>query len=133
MSRLDRMSHADLRAEVADLNAYADTLKGVLVASGFETFERVGGWAAKLSPQERALVGALFHAYPRVMAAADLLECLPGQDHAVDRQLGLVAVKVCHIRAKLGADAIVTERGVGFALGARLVNIIRNPPAEKAA
>lgn len=128
MSRLDRMAQskaiAALRAEVADLNAYCDTLKGALAAQGCETFERVGEWAKGLTGQERAFVGALFHAYPRTMAAADLLECLPGHDHVVERSVGLVSVKVCHIRRKLGADAIVNERGVGFALGSRLHAII---------
>lgn len=109
---------AYLQAELADLNIYCNTLKGALAAQGCTTFERLGPWSSKLTTQECALVGALIHAHPRVVAQPDLLDCMPGHDHAAERQLNLVVVKVNHIRQKLGhKDAIVSVRGLGYALG----------------
>lgn len=116
---------AHLRADVADLTTYCNALKGALAAHGCATFERLGSWASVLTTQECALVGALIHAHPRVMSQFDLLECMPGHDHVKERRLGLVVVKVNHIRNKLGhKDAIVAVRGQGYALGPWLANLI---------
>lgn len=116
---------AHLRAEVDDLTAYCNTLKGALAAQGCTTFERLGSWSSVLTTQECALVGALIHAHPRTVSQFDLLECMPGHDHVTERRLGLVVVKVCHIRQKLGhQDAIVAVRGRGYALGPWLAALI---------
>jgi DNA-binding response OmpR family regulator len=48
---------------------------------------------------------------------ADIIEHLPGHDHARERQLQLVDIVVHKVRRKLGALTIEAERGVGFRLG----------------
>lgn len=116
-----------LRRELDEVTAYAGVLKGALAAQGLETNARPGAWATLLTPQERALVGVLLGAYPRVVGAGRLVDCLPGHDHAVVRGEELAPVLVCRIRKKLGADAILTVRGIGFSLGRALYDVIQAP------
>lgn len=118
-----------LLRELDEVSAYAGVLKGALAAQGFETMARPGAWATKLTPQEQALVGALLRAYPRVLSPEHLLNCMPGHDHAEERQVQLVVVKVSHVRKKLGRDAILTVHGAGFAMGHRLHDVIHGAEA----
>lgn len=77
-----------------------------------------------LTPQEQALVGVLLGVYPRVVRSEHLIDRLPGRDHAAVRGEQLVPILVCRVRKKLGADAILTVRGVGFTMGPRLYDEI---------
>jgi DNA-binding response OmpR family regulator len=65
------------------------------------------------------LIGALYRCYPRPIGQEALLDLLPGRDHVEDRQPKLVASKVCHLRRKLGADAIEFVPGLGYRLGSK--------------
>jgi DNA-binding response OmpR family regulator len=97
-----------------------EVLKGALSAAGMATVPTYAGWMSGLSPQERALLGVLYARYPRPIPREVILEFLPGQDHTRERQLQVVDVLVHKLRKKLGADAVITERGAGFRFGRRL-------------
>ena len=73
---------AYLKQELANLEAYCSTLKGALAAAGIATVPARRPILEKLRRQEAALVGILFAAYPRVVHAYDILQALPGRDHA---------------------------------------------------
>jgi len=116
---------AFLKREVADLEAYCSTLKGILAAAGLETVRPRHPLLARLTQQEAALVGILFAAYPRVVHRYDILEALPGRDRNEDRAASLVPCKVVHIRKVLGRHAIENVRGEGYRLGAALYDELR--------
>jgi DNA-binding response OmpR family regulator len=111
---------AHLRREIADLEAYCATLKGALAAAGVASTPMRHPLLAKLKPQEAALVGILFAAYPRIMHRYDILEALPGRDTAEERVASLVPCKVAHVRKVLGHDAIENLRGEGYRLSPAL-------------
>jgi DNA-binding response OmpR family regulator len=94
-----------------------DVLKSALAAAGVNTIPTHDGWMTGLTRQERALMGVLFARYPHAMPRDTLLDFLPGQDHARERQLQVVDVIVHKVRKKLGVHAVETERGRGFRLG----------------
>ena len=96
-----------------------DLLKGALAAAGANVPSRPESWLSDLTTQERALVGALFAKFPRVVDRYDLLEALPGHSNTEDRQVQILNVVIHRIRKKLGEAAIRTERGEGFRLGDR--------------
>jgi DNA-binding response OmpR family regulator len=93
-----------------------ELLKGALAALGCEYTPPAEPWVANLTPQERALLGALYARYPRAVDRYDLLEFLPGRGS--DRQAQLVSIVVHKLRAKLGPDAVLTEHGMGYRMGA---------------
>lgn len=121
---------AFLKREVADLNAYCATLKGALAAAGLTSTPGRHPLLAKLKPQEAALVGILFSAYPRVLHRYDILEALPGRDQVEERVASLVGCKVAHVRKTLGHDTIENVRGEGYRLGDRFYRELA--AAEKA-
>jgi DNA-binding response OmpR family regulator len=94
-----------------------DVLKGALAAAGVSSVPMAGFWLGGLTPQERALLGVLYARYPQTVAREVILDFLPGQDHARERQLQMVDVLVHKVRKKFGADAVVTQRGHGFHMG----------------
>jgi hypothetical protein len=94
-----------------------DILKGALAAGGIRSQPASASCVAGLTPQERALVGVLFAHFPNPVHRFDIMESLPGHDHVQERQQRMVDVLVCRVRNKLGGDAVITERGVGFRLG----------------
>ena len=94
-----------------------DILKSALAAAGVSTIPTHDAWMTGLTRQERALMGVLFARYPHAMPRDTLLDFLPGQDHARERQLQVVDVIVHKVRKKLGVHAVETERGHGFRLG----------------
>ncbi len=96
-----------------------DLLKGSLAAAGLHMESKPEPWLSELTTQERALVGALFARFPRVVDRYDLLDSLPGYSNAEDRQVQILNVVIHRIRKKLGDDAICTARGQGFRLGDR--------------
>jgi DNA-binding response OmpR family regulator len=96
-----------------------DLLKGALAAAGLHMGGKPEPWLSELTTQERALVGALFARFPRVVDRYDLLDSLPGYSNSEDRQVQILNVVVHRIRKKLGEDAIYTARGEGFRLGDR--------------
>lgn len=96
-----------------------DLLKGALAAAGLHMAAKPEAWLSELTSQERALVGALFARYPRVVDRYDLLDSLPGYSNMEDRQVQILNVVVHRIRKKLGDDAVYTLRGEGFRLGDR--------------
>ena len=94
-------------------------LKGALAAAGGEAVPAYRPWMTGLTPQEQALLGALYSHYPNPVGKHELLELIPGYDHVQERQSQLVNVKVHHLRKKLGADAIENVWGRGYRLGER--------------
>src|SRR6185503_2455370 len=100
---------------LARLEALAEAQAAALAADGCETVLAPSAILARLSSgQERALVGALWRVHPAGLDPLTLLERLPANDHARDRDLALVKTVVARIRRKLGAGAIETLRGEGF-------------------
>jgi hypothetical protein len=92
-------------------------LKGALAAASSEPVPIYKAWMGGLTPQEQALLGALFRHYPNPVGGYALLDLIPGQDHVQERQVQLVAVKIHDLRKKLGGQAIETVRGAGYRLG----------------
>lgn len=110
-----------------------DLLKGALAAAGLHMEGKPEPWLSELTTQERALVGALFARFPRVMDRYDLLDSLPGYSNAEDRQVQILNVVVHRIRRKLGEDAIYTARGHGFRLGDRFYAELKSKSAPSEA
>lgn len=108
------------QAVIRQQDELIEVLKAALAAAGVEHTPSYSAWMGGLVRQERALVGILFASYPRALARETILELLPSQDRARERQLQIVDAVVCKIRKKLGAEAVVTERGEGFRLGGAL-------------
>jgi DNA-binding response OmpR family regulator len=110
---------AEQRQVIAEQDALIELLKGALAAAGAQdNIPAYRPWMEALTPQERAVMGALFRCYPRPLDKEALLDLMPGQDHVEDRRPQLVAVKVCHLRRKLGADAIEFVPNLGYRLSA---------------
>ena len=108
---------AEQRAVIAEQEALIELLKGALAAAGSQDdLPAYRPWMEALTPQERAVMGALFRCYPRPLDKETLLDLMPGQDHVEDRRPQLVSVKVCHLRRKLGPGAIEQVRGLGYRL-----------------
>lgn len=113
-----------LRAEIRELEALVDMLKGALFAAGVEKVPERLIWAERLTPQHRALLGMLFQAWPNAVGSYDLLDGLPSRDHAHDRDVTLVHVIVSQVRAIFGHEAVVTHRAVGYSLGAGMRTVM---------
>lgn len=107
-----------------------DLLKGALAAAGLHMAGKPEPWLSELTTQERALVGALFARFPRVVDRYDLLDSLPGYSNSEDRQVQILNVVVHRIRKKLGEDAIYTARGEGFRLGDRFYAELNSKPVS---
>ena len=107
-----------------------DVLKGALAVDGAQTVSDHSDWMRGLTPQERALVGALYSAYPRIIPREALIECLPSRDHVLERQLQTVDMVVHKVRGKLGAETVVTHRSLGFQLGESFYRSIPRAVAE---
>lgn len=110
---------AELQARLTgykELEAMVDTLKAALAADGVEWEPPMPAVMVPLTQQERALVGVLLRAYPRAVCREAILACLPSQDHAMDRNPGLISVLVHRIRAKAGAGAVISHRPWRFSL-----------------
>jgi hypothetical protein len=88
-----------------------DILKGALATHGIEAFPVVEHWGdVRLTPQESALVGALYAVFPKAINRYQLLELLPGQDRVKERTITTVGV-VVHKRpgeARQGRHRITT-------------------------
>lgn len=106
-----------------------DLLKGALAAAGLHMEGKPEPWLSELTTQERALVGALFARFPRVVDRYDLLDSLPGYSNVEDRQVQILNVIIHRIRRKLGEDAIYTARGQGFRLGDRFYAELKSKSA----
>jgi hypothetical protein len=106
-------------------------LKGALAAAGGEAVPTYRPWMGGLTPQEQALLGALYRHYPNPVGKYELLELIPGYDHVQERQAQLVSVKVHHLRKKLGGDAIENVRGLGYRLGQRQYEAMREEASER--
>jgi len=110
---------AEQRKVIAEQEALIELLKGALAADGRQSeIPAYRPWMETLTPQERALMGAMHRAYPRPLSKETLLDLMPGHDHVEDRCAKLVTVKICHLRRKLGQDAIEHVRGIGYRLSA---------------
>jgi DNA-binding response OmpR family regulator len=121
---------------IRDLEGMVDVLKAALAAEGVDTTLTIQPWMRGLTHQERAVVGALYAAYPRVINKYDLLELLPGFDHVAERTMGSVGVAICKVRKKIGKDAIENVWGSGFKLGDEFYSRCQEPiqlPLLKAA
>lgn len=123
---------AEQRELIAELESLIDLLKGALAGTGQNDVVDYQPWMKGLTPQERALVGALYACYPRAMDKYALLDVLPGYDHVCDRSAQLVAIKVCHVRKKLGAAAIENLSGLGYRLGAKQHQAMKREPTAEA-
>lgn len=110
---------ADLRRQLADAEAMIDVLKGAFAAHGMEVPENICALPG-LVTQERAMIGALFHTYPRPAGSFFLLDTLPSRDCTKDRDANVIKVLACRIRRKLGKDAIETVHGVGYRLSSAM-------------
>jgi len=124
---------AEQREVIAQMEGLIEVLKGALAAAGSQDdIPSYRPWMEALTPQERALMGALHRAYPRPLDKEALLDLLPGQDHVEDRQPQLVAVKVCNLRKKLGTGAIEHVSGLGYRLSREQWAAMRGPESPAA-
>ncbi|CAM5435232.1 response regulator transcription factor [Mycolicibacterium aubagnense] len=73
------------------------------------------GLPVSLTPQEYRLFAFMVHQRARVVSQLEITEHLYSQDFA--RDSNSVEVLVARLRKRLGADVIVTRRGLGYTLG----------------
>ncbi|HEV2506686.1 MAG TPA: response regulator transcription factor [Mesorhizobium sp.] len=73
------------------------------------------GLPISLTPQEYRLFAFMVHQRARVVSQLEITEHLYSQDFA--RDSNSVEVLVARLRKRLGADVIVTRRGLGYTLG----------------
>lgn len=69
-----------------------------------------------LTPQASELVEYLRRAYPAPRSPSLILEALTPRDHAQERDISAIAVRVKSIREKCGVDCIDTVRNRGYRL-----------------
>lgn len=103
------MTYEELQEELRQADATIDVLKGALMA---ETVKSLGvpAWAIRLTPQRRALMGALVAAYPRYLPTEALNDCLP---HKNGSFADGVKIGVYYIRKTLG-PVIESLYGYGY-------------------
>jgi DNA-binding response OmpR family regulator len=104
---------AELRKARARIAVLEARLRGAAVA-GLD----VPDWKWSLTRQERALVQALWEAYPRVLTNAALDQAIPHHDHAADRGPGLIPTIISRARRKI-PGGIERIAGVGYRLTAQ--------------
>lgn len=102
---------------IVTLKARIDVMKSQLAAQGQETTPAPAEWMRKLTPSQRAIVGALYAAYPRAVRHLCLLESMTCRDHTKDRQMTTLTVQISHIRKKFGRNSIESQWGDGYRLG----------------
>lgn len=73
-----------------------------------------------LTRQERTLVWLLRRHYPAYVSPPDILDNLPGLDHAHDRQWAHVKTVVSNVRRKLGRGSVENLRGEGYRISPEL-------------
>ena len=101
-----------LQAELQQADATINILKGALAASVADAIN-VPTWAAGLTRQQGALMGALIAKYPQHMSRQALCSCIPHRDHTLDCDEPRVRVLMSMTRNVLGKDTFETQRGVG--------------------
>jgi DNA-binding response OmpR family regulator len=105
------------QAVIRDQAHIIDVLKGALAANGLDTGDLLTP-ARGMTPQQSAILGVLYAAYPRTVSVFGLLESMPSRSLAEDdRMPKLVQVQICHMRKRLGHDAIESVHGVGYRMG----------------
>jgi DNA-binding response OmpR family regulator len=72
-----------------------------------------------LSPYLAKFLLALYAAKGSARTVLQLMDAVPPQDHARERGQDIVAVWACHLRRKLGKDALENCYGVGYRLTPR--------------
>lgn len=75
----------------------------------------VRGAPVKLTGHEYRVLSYLMHHAGAVVSRSELIEHIYAQDY--DRDSNTVEVFIRRLRAKLGDDLIVTERGLGYRIG----------------
>lgn len=78
----------------------------------------LNGQPVKLTAQEFKLLSYLMHHKGKVISRTELIEHIYDQDF--DRDSNTIEVFITRIRKKLGADLILTTRGLGYSLNDRL-------------
>ena len=94
-----------------------------LVAGGVRLDGRSGrvtlnGEPVKMTAQEFKLLSYLMHHKGKVVSRTELIEHIYDQDF--DRDSNTIEVFITRIRKKLGADLILTTRGLGYSLNDRI-------------
>lgn len=115
MTLADRL--AFLEAELRKARARVATLEARLRGAMVDAVE-VPDWTWSLTRQERALVQALWEAYPRALTNAALDQAIPHHDHAAERGPGLIPTIVSRARRKI-PGGIERIAGVGYRLTAQ--------------
>jgi DNA-binding response OmpR family regulator len=109
------------RAVILDQARIIDVLKGALAANGLDVGDMLIPAPRDLTPQQSAMLGVLYAAYPRAVSVFGLLESMPSRSGAEDDRIPKLAqVQVCHMRKRLGHDAIESVHGFGYRMGKAL-------------
>lgn len=107
-----------LNARIREQDATIHMLDAALLALGATTRPEPAPWMVPLNPQQRALMGALYAAYPRTLDRSQLLQLIPSKSmDELERQPGIVNVIICKCRKELGFDALYNDRGIGYRMG----------------
>lgn len=119
--RMYKRQIKELQAENAELKAAA--IAGQLTPVEQHPFQAMVG---KLPRGPMTLAMALYGVYPKGMETVDLNDAIYSRDHAIDRDLRIVAVYVHRIRARFGKDAIENMGwSRGYKLSERFYNEIK--------
>jgi two-component system OmpR family response regulator len=109
--------------ELAIIRRAAGQATSELTAGGVRLDGRSGrvtlnGEPVKLTAQEFKLLSYLMHHKGKVVSRTELIEHIYDQDF--DRDSNTIEVFITRIRKKLGADLIMTTRGLGYSLNDQL-------------
>jgi DNA-binding response OmpR family regulator len=86
----------------------------------------------RLTRAEAWVVGAMWRAKGRAVSCQHLQEGHPGDKYGDEREGNNVQVFITRIRKKLGADSIITHRGIGYALSPETMGRIDSVAGELA-
>ena len=108
---------ARLRALIRRSSGLASPLlrSGNLVLDPRSTRVTVSGAVVRLTTHEFRVLSYLMHHAGRVVPQSELVEHI--YEHDADRDSNTVEVFIARLRKKLGTDAIVTVRGLGYRMG----------------
>ncbi|WP_164157903.1 response regulator transcription factor [Sandarakinorhabdus rubra] len=94
--------------------ATSELVAGAVRLDGRSGRVTLNGQPVKLTAQEFKLLSYLMHHKGKVISRTELIEHIYDQDF--DRDSNTIEVFITRIRKKLGADLILTTRGLGYSL-----------------
>lgn len=104
-------------AELKERDALIEALDAALLSKGVTARPAPGPWLSGLASQERAVLGALYGAYPKCLNRRQLLNIIPAKSRdPEDTESHVVNVLVSKLRRTFGKTAIINHYDLGWRL-----------------